>query len=258
MRSLLISAFILTVPVALITTNIRAAVSEQAVYDYSVRNYGAAEASGIPESELLRANAQLRHYLTARDPGPLAIRVRDDGGQTVPLFNARETAHMSDVRDLVRAVFGVQVLAVALALTLAVAMLALWPPRALAAACLYAALLTAAIIGAAGFLAVTGFDAAWTRFHTLFFQNDLWQLDPNSDHLIQMFPEPFWQKITLVLGAATIGEALLMSVVSAVYLYLSRPRLTDGVVALPGSPVAASEQPPGVRPGPAERHRFVH
>ncbi len=256
MRSLLISAFILAVPVALITTNIRAAVSEQAVYDYSVRNYGAAEASGIPESELLRANAELRHYLTDRDPGPLAIRVRDNGGEIVPLFNARETAHMSDVRDLVRAVFRIQVLAVALVLTLAVVMLALWPPRALAAASLYGALLTAGIIGVAGFLAVTGFDAAWTRFHTLFFSNDLWRLDPSSDHLIQMFPEPFWQRITVILGGATLGEALMIAAASGAYLYLSRPRMAEAMAPVL-EPGAAGESL-AARPGRAERRRFVH
>jgi len=174
------------------------------------------------------------------------------------LFNARETAHMSDVRDLVRALFGAQVLAVALALTLAVAMLALWPPRALAAACLYGAFLTAGIIAAAGFLAVTGFDSAWTRFHTLFFSNDLWRLDPSSDHLIQMFPEPFWQKITIVLGAVTIVEALLMAAVSGLYLYISRPRPAEGLAPVPGAALAGGEEPPAPRPRAAERRRFVH
>lgn len=205
----------------------------------------------------MRANGEIRRYLTAKDPGPLAIRVRNDNGDIVPLFNARETAHMSDVRDVVRALSGAQLIAVAMALTLAVVMLALWPPRALAAACLYSALLTLTIIGAAGFLALTGFDAAWTRFHTIVFSNDLWQLDPSSDHLIQMFPEPFWQKITLILGAATMAEALAIAAASAVYLRLSRPGAAGDTAPALDPTAAAAGAPPAPQSGP-ERHRFVH
>ena len=47
-RALTIGAFILVVPLALITTNIRVAISEKPVYDYAVRHYGAQEASASP------------------------------------------------------------------------------------------------------------------------------------------------------------------------------------------------------------------
>lgn len=255
-RSLVIGAFILALPLAFITTNVRVALSEQAVYDYSVRTYNAEQATGIPEPELIRANAELRRYLTQADPGLLAVKVRNAQGELVSLFNARETAHMADVRDLVRVLFLVQSLALAAVLTLAVAMLALWPPRALAAASLYGAVLTAGIVGLAGLLAVSGFDTAWDRFHTIVFRNDLWQLDPHTDHLIQMFPEPFWQKITLLLGGATLAEASVLALLSAAYLYLSRPRAGEPSVLLP----AALSHAPSVRNRPQApgRQRFVH
>jgi hypothetical protein len=57
LRMALAAALILMIPVALITTNIRVVISEQVTYDHSVREYNAHRASGIPESELLRANA---------------------------------------------------------------------------------------------------------------------------------------------------------------------------------------------------------
>src|SRR5437867_7839481 len=91
-RCLIVGAFILAVPLALITTNIRIAVSQQRVYDYSVRNYDAARISGIPESELLRANGEINRYLTADDAGHLAITVTARTGHEGSLFNARETA----------------------------------------------------------------------------------------------------------------------------------------------------------------------
>jgi integral membrane protein (TIGR01906 family) len=246
----------LAVPVALITTNIRVAVSEQAVYDYSVRTYGASEASGIPEGELIRANGEIQHYLTADDAGPLAIKVRNNRGVAGPLFNAREAAHMADVRDLVQALFAVQIISVATVLTLAVVMLVIWPPRALAMALLCAALLTGGILGTAGLVAASGFDSVWTEFHVLAFSNDLWQLDPRTDHLIQTFPEAFWQKITTLIVMSTLLESLLMLGASAAYLVLSRPRFVERI-ALPAPAVAGPEghsRPKLASPGP--RHYF--
>jgi len=246
----------LAVPVALITTNVRVAVSEQHVYDYSVRTYGASEASGIPEGELIRANGEIQRYLMADDAGPLVIKVRNNRGVAGPLFNARETAHMADVRDLMQVLFAVHIIGVATVLTLAVAMLVIWPPRALAMALLCGALLTGGILGAAGLVAASGFDSAWTEFHVLVFSNDLWQLDPRADHLIQMFPEAFWQKVTTLIVMSTLLEALLMLGASAAYLVLSRPRFVERIL-LPAPAVAGPEG--HARPklsAPSPRHLF--
>jgi integral membrane protein (TIGR01906 family) len=220
-RALVIGLFIVCIPVALITTNIRAAISEQGVYDYAVRHFDADEASGIPEPELIRANAEIRDYLTDGD-GVLSISVTNNLGVEQSLFNVRETAHMADVRDLVRAMFSVQVVALALLLFLAVVMLVLWPPRALAAATLYGSILTCASLGVVGLLAASGFDSAWSQFRVIAFTNDFWELDPRTDHLIQMFPESFWQQVTLLIGGVIFLEALVIAAASGVYLRLSR------------------------------------
>ena len=255
-RALTIALFILAIPVALITTNIRIAVSEQRVYDYSVRTYGAAAASGIPEAELLRANGEINRYLTSEDPGPLAIEVSNSRGVSGPLFSAKETAHMGDVRNLVQLLFQAQIIAVAAVLTLAVIMLVIWPPRALAMAALCGALLTGGILGAAGVVAASGFDSVWSEFHVLAFSNDFWQLDPDTDHLIQMFPETFWQEITTLIVVATLLEALLLLGTAAAYLLLSRPRELERL-ALPAPAVAGAaghSRPKLAAPSP--RHYF--
>ena len=251
-RIMIIAAFIVALPLALITTTIRAAISDPAVYDYSVKHYDAHEVSGIPESELLRANGEIHRYLTGDYNGPLSIRVLFKDGHSDALFNARETAHMADVKDLVRTTFTVQVAAIAILLALAVIMLTLWPPRALAAAALYGSLLTGAVLGMGGFLAMTGFDAAWTQFHVIAFANDFWELDPDTDHLIQMFPEPFWERATLVIGGMILLEAAFIATVSAAYLFLTRPQPEPDLPvkpdpALPGRAGHARLSPPDPR-----------
>ncbi len=212
----------LALPVTLVATNIRFAASEVRVYDYSVREYNAAAVSRIPESELLRANRELLSYFTADDPAPLNIVVTNTNGEQDTLFNARETAHLADVRDLFRGLFTVQALALALTLTLAVVLIATASLRVLAQALLYGSSLTIALIGATGGLAYVGFDDTWRQFHFLAFTNDLWLLNPATDHLIQMFPRDFWFDVTILIGAVTLLQVLLIGGASGLYMYLTR------------------------------------
>jgi uncharacterized membrane protein len=58
------------------------------------------------------------------------------------------------------------------------------------------------------------------------FTNDFWQLDPDTDRLIQMFPEEFWAEATFIVGALTVGEAL--AIVVAAVLCLLLVRETEG------------------------------
>jgi integral membrane protein (TIGR01906 family) len=78
-------------------------------------------------------------------------------------------------------------------------------------------------VAAVGAFAITGFDEAWTRFHEIAFSNDLWRLDPDTDRLIQMFPEPFWEDMTYIVGGLTVLEVLVVVSVSVSYLVFGRP-----------------------------------
>jgi integral membrane protein (TIGR01906 family) len=258
-RSLSIGFFVVAIPLALITTNIRVAATEPRVYDYAVKEYGAASVSGIPESELLRANRELRDYFTASNPGPLRIEVRNNTAQGFSLFNARETAHLSDVRGVFRTLFTVQTIAVAGVLTMAVVMIAMGPVRDVARSALYGSLASMTIIAAAAFVALTGFDGAWTQLHLLTFSNDFWRLNPASDHLIQMFPEAFWRDVTILIGAVTILEAAAIAGAAIAFMVLTTQReFTESVPAAespsPRPSVTIARAPPP-EPQPRLPHR---
>jgi integral membrane protein (TIGR01906 family) len=254
---LVIVTFVLAIPVALVTTTVRAVISEQAVYDYSVREFDAAATAGIPETELIRSNAIIRDYLVSDSAGPLGIQVTDENGDTTPLFNARETAHMMDVRDLVQAMFVVQIASVVLVLTLGVLMIAIWPTRVIAAALVYGAGLTGILLLVTGALAVGGFDSAWSQFHSVLFANDLWQLDPDTDHLIQMFPQEFWFRASSLIAVAVTAEALLLGIFGGALFLLARTSGEDSSrpeidrPALPGRAGHARMAPP-------DAHHFSH
>ena len=252
-RSIAFALLVVALPLTLVATNIRFAASEVRVYDYPVREYNVAATTRIPQDELLRANRELVTYFKADHPAPLRIVVSNIDGEQEQLFNARETVHLADVRDLFQALFTVQTLLVALTLGLAVVLLASSPVRLLARALATGAALTLALVGATAVLAYAGFDDAWRQFHFLAFTNDLWELDPDTDHLIQMFPQDFWFDITLLIGAFTMLEALLIGGVSGVYLYLTR---WDGEEEQPGrrQPIERPLEPRPRIPPPRPRH----
>ncbi|MGH7754194.1 MAG: DUF1461 domain-containing protein, partial [Gemmatimonadales bacterium] len=131
---------------------------------------------------------------------------------------------MEDVKGLMRFVFRLNEVSIVYVLTYVTAVF-VWartPARVLARQALAGLGAGFVVLAGVGVFAVTGFDAAWDRFHRIAFRNDLWQLDPDRDRLIQMFPEPFWQDMTYLLGLLTAAEALVILCLSLGYLVASR------------------------------------
>lgn len=225
---ILAALFVLSIPVLLIASNVRFAANSHRLYEYSFDHYNVESRTGIARPELDRAAAELIDYF---NNGQHAISTTvSAGGQQVPLYNEKETLHLIDVKTLFRLVFHVQEGAIAFAIVYIVALLVRLRSAALprlASEVIKGAALTVAIIFGLGFLAVTGFDSAFTKFHELAFSNDFWQLDPRTDRLIQMFPEGFWQDVTLFIGALSILEGALLVIPAYVYLRLSHEAAAD-------------------------------
>lgn len=216
-------AFVVAIPTLLVTTNIRFLASEARFYDYGLHQYNADKVTGIAMADLERAAREIIAYFE-NDAGTLRIIVTEDG-QEVSLFDARETEHMRDVKKLMQRVYRLNEVSLAIVLGY-ITCVFLWsgekPLRKLATESLLGVGVGFAGIVAIGVLALSGFDSAWTQFHEIAFHNDLWQLDPDTDHLIQMFPEPFWEDATLIVAGLTIAEALVVVIASLGYLLTTR------------------------------------
>lgn len=223
-RSIAALLFVIAVPLALITTNIRIAINEPHVYSYAIDHYDGVSTTGVPRNELLDAGAEMRAYFNRGGNGFIFVRAHQNG-RSISLFNAKETEHLRDVKNLMQGMFRVQEVSVAFILAYVVGVF-IWARegtlRTLARQVLIASLVGIGVVAVAGVLAATGFDAAWERFHIIAFNNDLWALDPATDHLIQMFPEDFWRDICISIGLATLVEFVLLAAASGLYLLLTR------------------------------------
>ena len=205
----------------LVTSNVRWAANEVGLYHYGFDRYDAEAATGISRSELDRAADKLVRYFN-NDDETIRIFVQEDD-RRVPLFNERETSHLTDVKNLFRTVFRVQEASLAFALAFVVGVF-IWaaeaPLRILARMLLQASLFTLGLLALFGVLALVGFDELFLRFHLVAFTNDLWKLDPATDHLIQMFPRDFWFDATMLVAGLTALEAIALASLSAAYLRL--------------------------------------
>lgn len=215
--------FILCIPVALITTNIRFMANEPRVYRYAIDEFDAVATTGIPRADLIRAGAEIRDYFN-NDQNTLLIEVTEDGREA-SLFNARETVHMQDVKDRFQLANRVQEFSTMYAL-LYIVVVVLWAreitPRELAVRVAGGSALCLVALGGIGAVGLSGFDESWEDFHRLIFSNDFWLLNPATDHLIQMFPPDFWESIVFFVGMMVVAEAALLLLGAGLYLGASR------------------------------------
>lgn len=222
-RMLATIAFVIALPIALLTTNIRLLANSPLVYDYAFDRYDGEEATGLSRADLDDTAAALRAYFNNGEK-TFYNAVTEDGLQT-SVLNARETRHMEDVKAIFVKVNRAQETSVFYVLAYVVAFF-VWArdgnARQLAVHCLLGLAVGLVAIGSIAIVAAFAFDAAFERFHTLVFTNDFWRLNPRTDHLIQMFPEPFWRDMTVVLGLMCAIEAALIAGASGVYLLGSR------------------------------------
>lgn len=219
--------FVLALPLALILSAVRFVFSWQPVYTYAVREYHAEATTGIPASELIAATRQIREYFS-NDQRDLDISVAGASGQPQPLFNDREIAHMRDVKVLVSRAYLVLDGAVLVSVAYAAASVVRRRRdaiRRLAAATLTDSLLTSLLLLAFGLASLFGFDQLFTAFHVISFSNNFWELDPATDHLVQIFPLGFWFDVTMFVGLLALFAAVTLAALSGTALRLTlRPR----------------------------------
>ena len=141
-----------------------------------------------------------------------------------PAFDERELSHMRDVRTLFGAALRGQLIAVVaitvLALALAWTSLRTVVPRGLLAG----ALATLAIAVLAVPFIVLGFDRFFTRFHEVFFEADSWRFS-NTDTLIRIYPERFWQDVAQLVAAIAVAQAIVLALLAWWWLRAAKRRL---------------------------------
>ena len=179
-----------------------------------------AEVIGISDEQLMMVTEHLLGYLENSEE---VLKIDAEiGGVVRNVFDERDTMHMVDVKVLYQNAMLVRNVTMVVALLIfgfniytmkkdVVASLAVSFYKALGA---FMMICAAVLIGAA-----VDFDAMWRFFHTIFFSNDLWLLDPNVSVLINMVPLQFF--FDLVTKIVVLFIAFLAGC-STVFLFVVR------------------------------------
>lgn len=144
-------------------------------------------------------------------------------GQAREFFNEREIAHMEDVRGLFLAAIALRracligIVGILAFLYFTKADIKRILPRTICAGTVLFFLLLAGLAA----LISTDFTKYFVIFHQIFFNNDLWMLDPGTDLLINIVPEPFF-----IDTAARIGITYGISVAAVFFLCIGGIFLT--------------------------------
>ena len=148
--------------------------------------------------------------------------VTEVNGETRDFFTEREKTHMADCKVLFDGGFAIRkgAAVVFVALTL---LLVFKKKFSLRRFLKYAALFSVIIAAGAGILAIAAsidFNGCFIVFHKLFFNNDLWILDPAEDLIINILVEPFFADMALKI-ALYCAAVLAVIVITGAGIYLS-------------------------------------
>ena len=147
-------------------------------------------------------------------------------GITAPFFTDREKLHLEDCRNIFLSAVKLRVVSLLMIVGL---LIAVWYSLKKHADSqqikrLYARTLAGGYLAAIAvfliftiivvFMGVTNFDLLFTRFHHVFFDNDLWILDPRVDNLVNIMQEQ-------VFADAAIWIASIWAVICAILAIIS-------------------------------------
>lgn len=191
-------------------------------FEKEYEKYQVPETVHMEMDDLLEVTDEMMAYLRG-EREDLHIMTTVDG-QAREFFNDREIAHMEDVQGLFLGAITLRRILLATAVLCVILMAVLKAdlkkllPKCLCMGSGLFFLLAAEL----GILISTDFTKYFIIFHKIFFRNDLWILDPSTDLLINIVPEPFFSDTALRIGITFGGMVVLLLAVCAFILFRQR------------------------------------
>ncbi len=177
-------------------------------FEKEYTKYNVAAAVDMEMDDLLDVTDEMMAYLKG-DREDLHVPTIV-GGEEREFFNEREIAHMEDVQGLfLGAIFLRRLCVGIIAASIILLVLAksdikhLLPKMICIGTGLFFFL-----IAALSLIISTDFTKYFIIFHKIFFDNDLWILDPSTDLLINIVPEPFFMDTAFRIAGTFAGSVL--------------------------------------------------
>jgi len=211
---------ILALPVFLVLTSVRALMTPAfARWEYSRPGFPNPTVFPV-EARQSTVDTTLAYVKGAGDDSLITELTLEDGRR---VYNAREVRHLRDVRNVTRAAFALHLVTGLFLLAALVYLGVTERGRPAAWALVGGSLLTAVLIIGIGLVAAFSFQVFFVRFHRIFFEGNTW-IFPETDTLIQLFPEKFWFDASMIIVLLSLAQAALLAGIGLIWLGLSRRR----------------------------------
>ena len=191
---------VIIVPIVIICSILTNPFFDASFYHAGQVKYNVQATTGMSMAQIDRVDQGIIRFFADNESLPTALGAV---GAQSDVFKQKEILHMNDVRVLVRFIARAEV--VGLVAFGILTGFCIWKRAAgglnvLSRALTIGSALTLGLVVVAGVLTYTSFDALFLTFHEVTFQNNFWELDPRTDHLIQMFPFGFWYDAMLTIA----------------------------------------------------------
>ena len=211
---MLATASMLLLIIAVLITSFQWAIygdPQYQFYEKEYEKYEVADSLGMEMEDIMEVTDHMMAYLIGKED-KLSVTTEVEG-KMQDFFNEQDRLHMADVKNLflgglkLRTILLCVAAALIILLLLRKARLGRLLPRAYGWS--LGVFLMIILLLAISF--AIDFTKCFTIFHQLFFTNDLWLFDPDTDYMIRMLPEGFFSDMTLRIGMIFIGNLLLLA-----------------------------------------------
>lgn len=178
------------------------------------QEYNISAVTKIDMADLKRITTKLLDYLKDKEEN-LNMKIRVDG-QIEEVFGQREKQHMEDVKILFDKGFIVKNTSILLTVGALLVLLKQKKKKEILKSFFYASVASLSAMLLLLILMKVDFFKYFTYFHEIFFTNDLWLLNIETDVLIQMLPLEFFIAIST---RVVVWFLVLMSIIGGVSYY---------------------------------------
>lgn len=202
-----------SLPLVLLLTDLEAIAFDLDFYERKYEEYNIPQVTEIEMKNLMNVTKEMLDYLKGNRED--LIIYTEVNGETEQVFEEREILHMVDVKDLFSKGYVIRN-AMLLILSISLIGLFIFQRRIIGKALIIASLWPLVLMGILGVLMYVDFYKYFTYFHHIFFTNDLWLLDPNTDILIQMLPLEFFSSMAFKILLFFIVELVVNLIIGVV------------------------------------------
>ncbi len=227
MRTLLLTASwlgVVILPIVIVCSILSNLFFDEAFYQAGQNKYQVQFTTGMTFQQIDRVDQGIIRFFAGSESLPRALQASNADPN---VFKQKEILHMDDVRAIVQLIGKMQAVGLALLGAFVILCLVSWGRggrTALSRTLTYGAGLTILLVVLTGVVTYTSFDWLFLTFHEVTFQNNFWELDPATDHLIQMFPFGFWYDAMLTVALRVLLVTLGLGAFGVVIGQLERRR----------------------------------